>query len=533
MKQLNLLFYRSVRLAVFCTILSALLEVAVSYSLTFLVVKNRFALLQSVLMVLGLYFLQAVAMYFQMKTKGVATYYLSQDIKQKIDKWFSTLPYQRFHQKDHGEWLSLYVNDVNKVMDLTLNKFLSMVEKTAVACFVLLALFWIHYSMSILALASLLVMLLIPRVFQSHLSRHILRVQDEKETYLSKVRELLQGFDTFLENTAFSIFLRKSRLAAESFSKAVFEADRFTAVMSACLTFTNAFVTVIALGLLSYNVMEGRVGAGAFLSVSSLLPSFGAAVMEVLSEREFYKSGHELYSLKFSMLESVDREPFFEKSVGIHNIPIPEVVASKIVPLSSDIVLQEIVVHYPNKSISLPQKIQFKKGHKYAIIGESGSGKSSLFKVLTGEWLDYHGLSQIDGKPVSSPVFDRLSYVNQNTFLFNDTVRNNIDLLGEHSDNELKSMLLKMHLGDLSLDAQIEDNGRNLSGGQRQRLSLARALLRGRSVLLLDEATANLDKELSESIERELLTLNLTVIMISHHLSDEVSKYLDDIVKLE
>ncbi|MDY4002385.1 ATP-binding cassette domain-containing protein [Streptococcus orisratti] len=532
-EKLKLLNYRSVRLAVGATVFTALFEVLMSYSLSFLVTSTVSKLIRNVLFVLGIYLIYAIGMYLQLKLKGLANYYVSQDIKQQADKWIANLSYQDYHEKDHGEWLSIYVNDVPKVIELTLTKFLSMTEKASVTVFVFVALTYIHYSMALLALLSLAFMTFIPRLFQKNLAKYILQVQNSKEIYLSKMRELLQGFDTFLENTAFNIFLKKSRQASFNYSKAVYNSEKFTSLMSACLTFTNAFVTVIALGLLSYNVINGRVQTGAFLSVSSLLPTFGASVMEFLSEKEFFQSGQTLYSSKFSNLGQFNaQEDFFTKSGFIHAVPMPTDQFSSQEKSISELALEKIVLIYQNKEIRFPEKLKFLKGKKYAIIGESGCGKSSLLKIIMGEITDYQGDYKIDNKGVSGALFDSLSYVNQTTFLFNDTIRHNIDLLGKHSDDDLKKLLTTLHLEYLSLDEKIEDNGKNLSGGQRQRLSIARALLRNKDILLLDEATANLDKETAEGIEQYILSTECMVIMISHHLSSSTEKSLDKVLKL-
>lgn len=533
---MKLLAYRSVKLAVVVTVFTAILEVMVAYSLAFLVADTAHELLRNSLLVAGIYVVYGVFMYLNAKLRALSLYHVSQDMKQKTDKWLAALSYQDFHQKDHGERLSVYVNDVNKVLDLTLTKYFSMVEKATVTLFIFGSLFTIHYSMALIALASFAIMAYVPSLFQKALSSHILGVQEAKETYLGKMRELLQGFDTFMENTAFSVFLRKSRQAAHQYATTNLNADAFTALMSACLTLLNSLLTVIALGILSYNVMKGRVPAGAFLSVTALLPNFGSAVMEFLSEKEFYQSGQTLYQNKFGMIANpAFSEPIFYQAVKPTSriLMVKEDLPNDVLQTDVEsLVLNDVAVTFDNNQLAFPTELTFDKGQKYAIIGTSGCGKSTLLKILTGQLRDFSGQYEINGEQPSTNLFQQLSYVNQTTFLFNDSIRHNIDLTNQHRQEDLAAMLTMLGLEQFHLEDEIVDNGKNLSGGQRQRLAIARALLRDKSVLILDEATANLDEATSRQIEDYILSTGKMVIMVTHRLTEQLKNNLNQIITL-
>ncbi|URZ87365.1 ATP-binding cassette domain-containing protein [Floricoccus penangensis] len=533
-KRLKLLRYKSVRIAVLFKLIEAFLCVLSSYSLSYIVVSNVDELIKNVSWILLIFFSYAVSMFVSNKSQALSEYYVVQDIKQKTDKWMASLSFEKYHKKDHGEWLSIYVNDVNRVTELTLNKYFSMVENLAVTIFVFLSLFSIHYSMAVIALISLLLMSIVPKFFQKTLSKYILGLQGSKEKYLSKMRELLQAYDTFQENTAFHLFLRKSRRASEDFSKFVLQTQKFTSFMSSCLTLTNSIVTVIALTLLSYNVMLGNVKAGAFLSVSALFPSFGAAVMQFLSEKEFYNSGQKLYDSKFSMVNNENfNEEYFIKAYTekVQDDEIEYNFEKKTKDINN-MKLNSIQLKYDNKTISFPERVEFKSGFKYAIIGESGCGKSTLLRILTGQEKNYSGDYEVNQEILDGDLFDNMSYVNQTTFLLNDTVRNNIDFEGTASQEDLENILKMLNLENISLDQKIVDNGKNLSGGQRQRIAIARALLRKKSIIILDEATANLDKVTANKIENYILEKVDTVIMISHHLTKNIEDKLDKIIRL-
>lgn len=167
-----------------------------------------------------------------------------------------------------------------------------------------------------------------------------------------------------------------------------------------------------------------------------------------------------------------------------------------------------------------------------AIVGESGSGKSTIFNLISGYYAPDRGSISIGGvdtsKVSAEKVMENISLVDQEIFLFDDTVRNNIRYARcEASDDEIEmacrlancdGFIRKLEKG---YETMIGENGNKLSGGERQRLSVARAILRDSPIILLDEATASLDIE-NELLVKEaivnLMKADKTVIMIAHTL---------------
>ena len=176
--------------------------------------------------------------------------------------------------------------------------------------------------------------------------------------------------------------------------------------------------------------------------------------------------------------------------------------------------------------------IKIKAGKTTAIVGPSGAGKSTIADMVMGFIKPDSGQILVDKIPVSSENLhswrDKIGYVAQDTFLFNDTIRNNLLLANPDSTEEEIKEALKLASADeftfklpQGIDTVVGDRGVLLSGGEKQRLALARALLRKPSILILDEATSNLDSEnemkILDSIEK--LHGNITILIIAHRLS--------------
>lgn len=527
--------YRSVRIAMVTCILTSLISVMTSTSLSLLITNNIDTLLVNVVIVLGLYGLSGLFTFFRLKLQSNAGYYLRQDLSQRLDKWISGMPSREYRIKDHGEWLSLYSNDIPKVEELLLKKLLSMTSFGATAILVLVALVRIHWSVALTASFFVLPMILVPKLFRNKLTKYIIGTQEKKAEYLSKNRELLQGFFMFLENGAFSVFLKKSRKACHDYMSYVIGVEYFTAVMSGVLTFVNAISTVAGIGVLSYFVIRGDVEVGKLLAVSALIPSFGNGVMQWMSEREFYRSGINFYTEKFSMLEEKGYQEgkYLKQVFANENLLEVDEVKAEAVELFSDISVLDACVAYGERKICFPKKMVFERGKHYAVEGESGSGKSTLVKAILSEIPLSSGNVFFDDRRLSErQVFSQAAYASQETFLLTDTVKNNVDLLGELSLEEVDEMLRYVGLTSISANDMIEDNGKNLSGGEKQRLAVLRALARKKEYYIFDEVTASLDKKNQDSIEELILSLSGTVIMITHRLSENGREKLDGVISL-
>lgn len=186
--------------------------------------------------------------------------------------------------------------------------------------------------------------------------------------------------------------------------------------------------------------------------------------------------------------------------------------------------------------------ITMEKGKSYAIVGGSGSGKSTLLDVLMGNYDNYRGEVRYDGielKDVAvESLYDMISVVQQNVFIFDSTIRDNITMFKEFPEGQIQQAIKLSGLSGL-MEEKGEDylcgeNGCNLSGGERQRISIARCLLRKMEILVADEATAALDMQTAHDVIDAILSMQeMTRIVVTHQLDENLLKRYDKIIAMK
>ena len=197
--------------------------------------------------------------------------------------------------------------------------------------------------------------------------------------------------------------------------------------------------------------------------------------------------------------------------------------------------------YVPGAPVLRDVSLEFAAGGSYAVVGASGSGKSTLLNLLMGGYDGYEGSITIDGHELrgvdAGSLYDLVSLIDQNVFLFDDTIRANVTMFRDFPDAAVDDAVRRAGLAELvaekGADFSCGENGALLSGGERQRVSIARALLRRTPVLLVDEATAALDNQTARAVGEEILGLSgLTRVVVTHRLEASLLARYDEVVAL-
>ena len=234
-----------------------------------------------------------------------------------------------------------------------------------------------------------------------------------------------------------------------------------------------------------------------------------------------------------------DKKIVEEKEIRVQKQSPDESIPS----LRGEILFNHIYFSYSEgKEVLKGLNLQVKEGEKVVLLGTSGSGKSTILKILMGMERAQSGTIRIGGQDTvdlgEDRIFKEISYIQQEVFIFDGTIRENVSLFQNYRGEELQSVIERAGLWNLvkekGLDYLCGENGAALSGGERQRISIARSLLRKTPILLADEITASLDKENTYLVLDTLLNIeNTTEILVLHDLDSRILSRVDRICVLK
>ncbi|WP_373018942.1 ABC transporter ATP-binding protein, partial [Muriicola sp.] len=293
-----------------------------------------------------------------------------------------------------------------------------------------------------------------------------------------------------------------------------------TAVMTSSSTFLLGVATTGIMGIGGYKIMTEALTLGEFLEFTFLLGLMVAPIVQMSN----------IGSQLSEALAGLDRT---EELMNLPEEEDPGQRTLKPKRIEGHIVFENVSFAYEEeKEVLHDISFQVKPGSAVALVGSSGSGKSTIAGLAASFLKPQSGRITVDGYDLSRIVLKyyrkHLGVVLQDDFLFEGTIRENILFpRPKATEDELQNAVRSAYVDEFTdrfedgLDTLIGERGIKLSGGQRQRIAIARAILADPKILILDEATSNLDTESEGLIQQSLaaLTRGRTTIVIAHRLS--------------
>ena len=460
---------------------------------------------------------------FRIRYENIVNQKIISDIRADIMNTIASSQYEEFYKREIGTYISWLNNDLLIIEQKGLTSLFQLITVISQTVLSTIALISFHWSILVLTLITFALTLYLPRIMDNRVAKSSSAYSLSLEKATSKYSNYLNGFDTLLAYKKLYLLKDVSRNISKSISKSSDDLRKDISMAAFLGGICNLLSQVGILALSGFLISLKLISFGALLTVESLTSTIFNALSNILST---------LLNLKVVKPLFVKIDNFTKE---IKQTASPKTLVNNI----NNIELSNLSYKYDDKTVIADFNYSFEKNKKYALVGKSGSGKTTLLNILSLRLNDYIGEFKINGLNVKDldkdSLFKSLAYVSQNSYIFSESLRFNLSL-GDNIDDEIMIKILKdLDLGTLleneGLDLILEENGKNLSGGQKQRIALARALIRNKPILLLDEVTSSLDKENASLIENMVLAnKDLTVILISHNLSEENKERFDQII---
>lgn len=435
-----------------------------------------------------------------------------------------------YDRQEDSAYISLLTNDMRTLYD---DYFMAIFDIVFWGAILACALGMYIYINPVLLIVILLVSippLVLPKFMQARLKRRREEFSLEMAEYTKQMKDILGGFETihaFMREKYYG-FLHEKASKENSASESRVQQGMNTMMVASSLLSNGTFIVVLFFGMLL--VFNGKITMGYMVTASSLA-NFVTSPCKIISQN--YAKLKATKGIRLRIEELMNREmPEQNKTVMQLN-------------QIDEIACQNVNFVYPGtqKIILDNLNLNVHKQEKIAIIGKSGCGKSTFAKLLYQYYQNYSGEILVNGnelKQIScAALYSQIGYISQKTFLFHDTIRNNICLYQEFTDAQIEKAIriagLQEYIASLpeGLNTQISENGKNLSGGQVQRIGIARMAIRNYSVVIADEITASLDAKTTEEIMENLFALDKMLIVITHDTQNAFMKRFDRIYKME
>ncbi len=393
-------------------------------------------------------------------------------------------------------------------------------EAVFTCAFSSIAVISINWIMFLVAIATSIIPMAIPGMFTKYVQNAASDYSKGSTKYTEMVSDTLSGRLEIVKYQVLGKFIQNHGNENKDFEMKRFKskfANYNVSSITGMVAFSSFILVFFTGGLLAFNEM---VSIGGVIGVIQLMNNIVNPIVGIASKKTAINSC-------VPVLEELNKE---EELVCTNESKLTDE-DIKEVTLSSN----NIIYSYGNDEVNIIEGFShdFYSGKKYLIQGESGSGKTTLAKILSGELQPKNGQVTINGKTINNiektQLSQIISYVDQSSYVFKDTIYNNIDMYRGFPKENIDYNMKNLYIDNLQSD-KIVDDSNGISGGQKSRICLARAMMHLPKVLIVDEPTAALDEKNTDRIMRYLCSLPVTVIVISHHLNKELVDLFDDVV---
>lgn len=482
--------------------------------------------------VIVLYLIQWIAGVYRIKYTNIIGQRVIYDLRSDLFKHIQKLSFNFFDKRPAGSVLVRVTNDINSLQDLFTNGVVNLMIDCVQLLGITIILLLINWKLGLAVMVTVPIMFFISTKLRQKIRIAWQDVRMKNSRINSHLNESIQGirvtqaYTQERENMNYFDFMNTD--SKKSWNKA----SAMNQAFGPMIEITGGFGTMILFWLGAYLIQSGELTVGMLVAFSSYVSNFWDPINRL---GQMYNQLLVAMASSERIFEYLDEQPSVQDNPG----------AKPLETIRGDINFNKVVFEYEKGRAALKGiDLDVKAGQSIALVGHTGSGKSTIINLI-GRFYDIKsGRITIDGEDIREVTLDSLrrqiGIVLQDTFIFSGTIRDNIrfgrlDATDEEVENAAKAVdahdfIMKLPGG---YETEVEERGSALSMGQRQLLSFARALLANPRILILDEATASIDTETELKIQEALKILlqGRTSFIVAHRLS--TIRHADKIVVLD
>ena len=500
-------------LSIFITIFSILTSFYTEYMLKGLNYFSKTYLFKVFIIFFSIYILKIITNFLRSKSLTYLNRKINLVVTIDVFKRIIKLPYCYYKNKTTGDMISR-INDLENVREMINRVALSLFIDLPLTLISLIILFIISKTLFFIGFLMLILYFIVVGLFRRIFNNYISDIKYKRSNYISHMIESISGYETVKGIHIEESVIKKFEHKYIDFLMNMFKYENLYILQSLVKDLINdiGFILIMLVG--TYLVLDNSISLGTLFTFSSLLVYFLEPIKNILNLDQIIKES------KISLKRIMDVIVYEDADSGL----LEDF-------KNGDIEFRGLNFTFNDKDNVLDNvNLNIKKGEKLMVIGKSGTGKSTLFKLLMGYYKANNNcikINNIDINDYKREVLNRnILYISQQEVLFNDTLYNNLVLDNNNykSLNEIVNICNIESIMDTNLkyNTLIEENGSNLSGGERQRVVLARTLLKHFDILIIDEGLSEVDVDTERKILKNIFRKykDKTIIVISHRLDN-------------
>ena len=486
----------------------------------------QYALLLVIAIIISTFLLKNLFNYLALNHLLLIKNGVLRDLRTKMFDKVINLPVSYYSEKRKGDVMSRMLNDVNEVRNSFFNILELVVKEPLTIIFTIGAMIAISFKLTLFVFVFIPISGFIITKIGKSLKAKSKKAQNENGYLISITEETLSGLKVVKSYNSENKFTKKFNDSIQRLYRLTNSIGRKNNLSAPMSEFMGVMVITILLWYGGNMVLTETFADGSPLLEGSKFLAYMALSYNILTPAKVISKAS--YQVKSGLAAA---ERVFEV-LEVENTINDKPNAKPITEFTSDISLENIQFKYEDEYVLKNFSLKIPKGKSIALVGQSGSGKSTIANLLTRFYDVNDGKIEIDGTDIrdleTKSLRDLIGLVTQDSILFNDTVKNNILIAKENAtDAEIIEALKIANAWEFvqslpdGIDTNIGDSGGKLSGGQKQRISIARAVLKNPPIMILDEATSALDTESERLVQDALENMmkNRTSIIIAHRLS--------------
>ena len=457
--------------------------------------------------------------HFQMRFSREALLDLKQDVFSRI----LSADINGFHSNKSAKYISILNNDIAMIDADYFQCIPNMAANLFTLAIASAVMFFFQPVLAAVSIGMGFLPMSIPMLFGKRISRRQKKYNESLDEYNAKIKDVFNGFEIIKSFHVEDRTCENHRRENINVEDSHFRLREIQNMLGGASRATAFFVNVVVIAVASVFAIDGIISPGTMIGAIQVLNSIVNPIQLLAKYATDYKSSRPIVS-RLRQILNLSRES-----------------GSTLLPLESatPISVRHLTFSYRQaKTVINDVTFTFEKGKKYAIVGTSGSGKSTFVHLLMHYYDDFGGAIQFGDQNIleidRGSLYRQIAMIHQNVILFDGTLRDNITMFEPYAEEKIEQAAVQAGMGNYlkekGLESRVSEDGRNLSGGERQRIAIARAFLRETPVMIMDEAVSSLDNATAAQIDNAVLNSDTTALVITHRLKEEILIQFDDII---